>query len=340
MPESRAARLERVWYSGAAPGAGLRLLSGLFGAGVALRGALYRHGWLHPGRAGVPVIVVGNLTVGGSGKTPLVAWLVSRLAARGHRPGIASRGYGREGDGLHRVSPDDPPARAGDEALMLRIATCVPVAVAARRVEAARALAEDGCDVVVCDDGLQHLALARDLEIAVVDARRGLGNGRLLPAGPLREPPERLSRVDLVVLNGEGPAPALTASVPVARMRLEPLALREIGGARVAEPAWLAGREVHAVAGIGDPARFFAQLRALGARTIDHPFADHHRFRAEDLSFGDDRPVIMTAKDAVKCRSFAREGWWSLDVQARFDREDEERVMTTVLAALVEPRSP
>jgi tetraacyldisaccharide 4'-kinase len=301
----------------------LRPLSMLFGAAVALRRALYRDGVRRSVALPVPVVIVGNITVGGSGKTPLVAALVAALAQRGFHPGVVSRGYGRDrgGDAAIIVGARDDPRRVGDEPLLLARAGCT-VAVARDRVAAGLALLshDPACDVIVADDGLQHYRLERNVEIAVVDAARALGNGWLLPAGPLREPATRLDEVDAVVmLVGEGSRPARV------RLRAFTMTLRagdffRVGNERASAPASaFAGEGVHAVAGIGDPARFFAQLDALGIRAVPHAFPDHHRFKAADLEFAGARAILMTEKDAVKCEAFADERCWYLPVRAHVD---------------------
>jgi len=253
----------------------------------------------------VPVIVVGNLAVGGTGKTPLLAALAAACTARGLKVGIISRGYG----GTHAGSPrcvqvDDTAAQVGDEPLWLARRTGCPVVVGRQRHAAAVTLCDHAAvDVILSDDGLQHYALPRAAEVVVIDGQRGLGNGRCLPEGPLREPPSRLAEVDLVVVNGDT-ATSFRADQLVTRLQPE-------AWVRVSDDACLpldhlpAGSRVRAVAGIGNPARFFATLRALGLEVIEHPFPDHHRFTAADLAFGDGLPVVMTEKDAVKCRGIA-----------------------------------
>jgi tetraacyldisaccharide 4'-kinase len=265
----------------------------------------------HPG---IPVVIVGNLTVGGSGKTPLVLWIAEHLQAKGWHPAIVSRGYGGAVQSPRAVTLISEPGEVGDEPVLLARRSGCPVWVGADRLAVIRALREAHreVDVVVLDDGLQHYRLARDLEIAVLDAR-GFGNGFLLPAGPLREPASRLRSVDAVVSHG--------AAVRGFAMTLEGAELHRMTDARERRPAQaLAGTKVHAVAGIGDPNRFFLHLARLGLEPVPHPFPDHHAFRAEELEFGDGLPVVLTEKDAVKLRGVARPHWWVLPVRAQLDR--------------------
>jgi tetraacyldisaccharide 4'-kinase len=274
----------------------------------------------------VPVVVVGNITVGGTGKTPLTLWLAEQLRAGGRTPGIVCRGYGGRQRAPHRVLPDSDPLQHGDEAVLLARRSGCAVWIAADRVAAARSLlaAQPDCDVVLSDDGLQHYRLARDIEICVVDGERGFGNGWLLPAGPLREAPSRLASVDAVVVNGGGvPHPSL-ARLPghAARfaMRLQDREFRNLLDlGRTAGAEFFRGKRVHAVAGIGNPRRFFSQLRGLGLGFVAHPFPDHHPFTASDLAYAGAEAVLMTEKDAVKCRSFATEMHWELAVDAAPD---------------------
>ncbi|HLB30564.1 MAG TPA: tetraacyldisaccharide 4'-kinase [Gammaproteobacteria bacterium] len=306
-------RLERIWYENPPLARFLAPLGWLYGCGMVLRRLFYRAGVLPARRVRVPVIVVGNITVGGTGKTPLVIWLCELLQARGHRPGVISRGYGGlETRKPQQVRPDSDPSIVGDEPLLISRRTGVPVAIAVDRYTAARQLLEHtDCDILICDDGLQHLGLDRDLEIAVVDGERLFGNRRCLPAGPLREFVGRLDSVDMVVVNG-GNAGRFHL------MELEPCDLRAVGDPRRCLPAnSLAGQSAHAVAGIGNPGRFFRQLRLLGINPVRHEFPDHHPFQPEELDFNDDLPVVMTEKDAVKCQRFACANWWYLPVTAR-----------------------
>jgi len=278
---------------------------------VFVRRTLYAMRILRRTRAGVPVIAIGNLTVGGSGKTPLAIHVAELLRSKGWSPAIVSRGYGGSASAPRAATLASDPADVGDEpVLMARRAGC-PVWVGADRASAVALLrqAHPECDVVILDDGLQHYALARDLEIAVVDAR-GFGNGFLLPAGPLREPRTRLGSVDAVLAHD-------TDRVRGFAMRLEGAELHRATDARERRPvASFAGQRVHAVAGIGDPQRFFRHLARLGVQAVPHPFPDHHPFRPADLEFGDEAPVLMTEKDAVKCKRFAKPAHWILPVRA------------------------
>lgn len=359
-PEGRCAVqswLESAWYDASGRrGAWLRPLGALFGGLIALRRAAFRAGLLRRTHAGLPVVVVGNISVGGTGKTPLVIWLAQALRARGLRPGLLSRGYRGRAHEVREVHAGDDPAEIGDEPLLLAAAGDWPVVIAPVRSAGAARLHALGVDVVICDDGLQHYALARDFEIAVVDAARGLGNGRLLPAGPLREPPSRLATVDAVVVNGAGgwrPGPQIAAEACFA-MRLEPgPARRPVGVTGVAEAGADAaagairieqrslesfrGAPVHAVAALGNPARFFATLRAAGLTLREHAFPDHHAFRVADLAFGDALPVLMTSKDAVKCRAFADPRLWELPVAARLE-PDAGRAIVDRIVSLVHAR--
>lgn len=313
---SRARSAPAWWYDGRPVPLHARALAGLYGAVVGARAALYRRGLLRTFRAPVPVVVVGNVTAGGTGKTPLVAALVERLQAAGWTPGIASRGHGRADAGSAAwVDRDTPAAIAGDEPLLLARATGVKVRVDRDRVAAARALAAAGCDIVVCDDGLQHARLARDLEIEVIDGRRRYGNGLLLPAGPLREPAERGARCDFRVLNA-GSDPALAAGFGEWPMWLEPGDAQPLQGGRPQPLSAFARQRVHAVAGIGDPERFFAMLRGLGIAVVPHAFGDHHDYTEDDLRFGSDLPVLTTTKDAVKLERFATARWFAVPVRA------------------------
>jgi len=264
----------------------------------------------HPG---IPVIVVGNLTVGGSGKTPLVLWIAEFLKRNGWSPGIVSRGYGAQIGAPRAATVASNAAEVGDEPILLSRRGGCPVWVGADRVRVAALLraAHEDVNVLLLDDGLQHYAMRRDLEIAVVDAR-GFGNGFLLPAGPLREPKSRLRSVDAVVSHA--------SPVQGHAMTLRGEEVHRMTDARERQPlAAFAGQRVHAVAGIGDPNRFFLHLGKAGIKVLPHPFPDHHPFTPKDLEFGDQLPVLLTEKDAVKLRSVAQPHWWVLPVSAQLD---------------------
>jgi tetraacyldisaccharide 4'-kinase len=293
--------LARRWYGGVPPGLGLRALAGAFRVARGFRGESA------PQRLPVPVLVAGNFTAGGTGKTPLVIALAKELAARGWRPGIVSRGHGRRSEQPVRVEDDTPVAESGDEPKLIRERTGLPVFVDRDRVAAARAAVAAGCDLVIADDGLQHRRLARDVEIEVIDGERGYGNGLLLPAGPLREAPRP---TDFRVVNGD-----------ILRKGDFPMHLRLREAVSLADDAErrsltaFAGAPVHAVAGIGNPERFFSALRATGLQVHEHPFADHHDYERADFR-GIEGTVLMTEKDAVKCRGLGLRDAWSVPAEA------------------------
>jgi tetraacyldisaccharide 4'-kinase len=305
--------LLETWYGGRPPALTLRLLERAYALATGMRRGLYRIGLLPRTRLPVPVVVVGNIVAGGTGKTPLTIALVEALRARGFRPGVVSRGYGVRRSDPVLVDAHADPSAAGDEPCLIARATGAPVAVGADRVAAARLLlaAPGAPDVLVADDGLQHYRLFRDVEICVIDGERRFGNGRLLPAGPLREPVGRAERCDFRITNGGIALPGETAMTLIGDEAVGLSAPR----ARCPLSAFAKTR-AHAVAGIGNPGRFFAQLRAAGIAVTEHPFGDHHAFSATDLSFDDDLPVLMTEKDAVKCAAFADARCWSVPVRA------------------------
>jgi len=325
--------LEYFWYRIRPAHVLLLPLSLLFGAAVAVRRWLYRVHWLQCHRVPVPVIVVGNITVGGTGKTPAVLWVVDCLQEHGYRPGIVTRGYGGS-EKLQEVRGDSDPVRAGDEPVVLAKRSGVPVFAGRDRARAARALlsAHPGHDVLVSDDGLQHYALARDIEIAVVDGERRFGNGWLLPAGPLRESVARLASVDAVLVLGGRALPAMHAPQFLAKLSGESFYNLLNPEFRVAASD-LRDKTLHAVAGIGNPRRFFAQLQRMGLTFRAHPFPDHFRFSPEDLAFAGDDAIVMTEKDAVKCSAFARENWWYVPVEAEIDPALGKLIVTKLRSA-------
>ena len=332
--------LNRIWYEQAKPPVWLLPFEAVFAGASNLRRWLYAKNLLASKQLACPVIVIGNLSVGGTGKTPLVCWLVERLHALDYKPGVVTRGYGGSNRTPRRVREADQASVVGDEPLLLARRTRVPVVVGRDRPAAAQLLVQAGCDVIISDDGLQHYALARDAEIVVVDAERGFGNGHLLPAGPLREDKDRLARVDAIVVNGE---PAGARSSGVARMltvgmRLrasQAVCLRDSTARALTE---FAGQAVHAVAGIGNPERYFNMLRAAGLAVIPHALPDHAAIQPADIEFGDGLPVLMTEKDAVKCTALAKPQHWYVPVSAELEAGREGELLGTVTRLIGEYR--
>lgn len=291
-------------------------LSLLFHIIVSMRRLLFRHGILSSIKLPVPVIIVGNISVGGTGKTPLTLGLAEQLLADGWHPGIISRGFGGSSSTPQVVRHDSDPTRVGDEPVLMAQRLLCPVWTGRDRPAVARALlaAHPECDVIISDDGLQHYRLQRDVEIVVVDGIRRFGNGFLLPAGPLREPTSRLREVDAVVINGDKAAPGEFM------MQLEGVHFYNLLNPEItATAADFQGQSVHAIAGIGHPERFFGYLKKLGISLTAHPYPDHHLFSAADLGFSDANALLMTEKDAVKCIAFADEKCWVMRVDARLD---------------------
>lgn len=315
--------LQAHWYRKTIVSLVLLPVSWLYLALVTLRRTMYRAGLIRVNRVPAPVIVIGNITVGGTGKTPLVMWLAQRLQAQGYKPGIVSRGYGaRARDYPVYVTARSEPAEVGDEPLLLaRHCTC-PVIVDPRRARAARKLADERhCDVIISDDGLQHYGMARDFEIAVIDGERRFGNGYCLPAGPLRESLARLRAVQARVTNGAPRTGELGMQLRAVCFKsvITPENERDLSS--------FAGQRVHGLAGIGHPQRFFRQLRELDIDVVEHAYADHYHYRREDIEFGDAAPVIMTEKDAVKCQGFADQRHWYLAIEADPDPALAEEVL-------------
>ena len=332
---SAAAALERLWYGTRLRAWPLLPLAALYAAVIALRRALYSIGLLRIRRVGAPVIVVGNLTVGGTGKTPVAAWLAREIGLRGHRVGVVLRGYGGEWSGPARVvEAGDDPAVVGDEALLHARRAPHVVVIGADRAAAAAIAIGRGADVVVSDDGLQHLALARDLEIVVVDADRGFGNGWMLPAGPLREPASRIERVDAMVATHRG-GPGAHAPRPrgpwTVEARLVPGAAVNIASGERRNLDSFRGGRLHALAAIGNPAQFFAALAARGLEFDAHALPDHSALDPQALPWPAGATVLMTEKDAVKCAGYAQSGWWYVDLEIELEREAARDLVSMVL---------
>jgi tetraacyldisaccharide 4'-kinase len=307
-------RLLNAWYTGHPALGLLRPLEWLYRRVVRNKRARFLAGEGDIYRASVPVLVVGNVTVGGTGKTPMILWLIEHCRNRGLRVGVVSRGYGAKPPSLPwRVRVGQSASEAGDEPLLIVQRSGVALMIDPDRSRAVRALLDaEPLDLILSDDGLQHYRLARDLELVLIDAVRGLGNRRCLPAGPLREPMERLSSVDAVLYNG-----AASDRPDGFAFVLKPTTLVNLRtGERLPLDHFPAGQALHAVAGIGNPQRFFNTLEALHWRPVHHAFADHAVYSAQALTFTPSLPLIMTEKDAVKCRAFAADDWWYLAVDA------------------------
>jgi tetraacyldisaccharide 4'-kinase len=333
VSSSADAFFQQVWYDGRARWLAWLLLplSWLFGLIVTVRRLAYRARILSSVAVARPVVVVGNITVGGTGKTPFTIWLANRLRERGSQVGIVLRGYGGTSSQWPRDVDHQTDWRdVGDEAILLAERTEAIVVAGRDRVAAAQRAVERGAEIVLCDDGLQHYRLARGCEIAIVDARRGFGNGRMLPSGPLREPQRRIEDVDLIVVTRR-PGTAATGSIPGARHVVEITprlgdAIAIVSGARRPLGSF-AGQRVHAVAGIGHPQAFFDALAAAGLEVSAHALPDHAIPGTADISFGDGLPVLMTEKDAVKCRAIADGRHWAVRMDVTMSEEHATAVM-------------
>ena len=323
--------LNGIWYGKSPMRYLLWPVAAVYRALSRLRREAYRRGWRAAVEVPVPVIVVGNVSVGGTGKTPFVIWLADQLKQRGRKVGIVTRGYRGKGKEWPRaVSADSDPEEVGDEPVLLARRTRCPVVAGPDRVACVRALLEDErVDVVLSDDGLQHYRLARAFEIAVVDGARGMGNGLCLPAGPLREPPSRLQEVDAIVVNGEGwgHAGVFRADAVVTRVyHLKDGAERSLESFR--------NKPVHAVAGIGNPQRFFDLLLDADLDVDAHPLEDHAEITLDELTFEEPGAVLITEKDAVKCEHLKAEGVWCVVVDFQFDADRTARLMRLVLRGI------
>jgi tetraacyldisaccharide 4'-kinase len=322
------AKLNKIWYEGHPAPWWLRALVPLYKTGNRLdRWWQLRH---RPDDLQFAcIIVVGNITVGGSGKTPLVIKLCQLLRKAGYKPGVISRGYGRKDGDLRLVSPASDPSKVGDEPLLIAQRAGVPVIVANNRCEAARKLIHKGIDVVISDDGLQHYRLPRSLEICVIDGSRGFGNGDLLPLGPLREPLNRLGAFDQIIVNGE--ADLVPGDLPIIPMTFVAGLLRSLESGQSWRLAQFGGCTANAVAGIGNPGRFFDLLQHARIKTVEHVFPDHHVFCPADFEHMDPSlPILMTEKDAVKCKNLGLKNAWSLSVDALLSWEWEQDLLKRV----------
>ncbi len=318
-------------------------LSLLFFLLISVRRLAFKCGWLSSYKLPKPVIVVGNIGVGGNGKTPVVVHVVELIQQLGLTPGVISRGYGGNAPNYPYVVTEQSSARmAGDEPILIYRRCKVPVAIGRDRIATAKRLIEQGCDVIISDDGLQHYRLQRDLELVLVDAKRLFGNGLLLPAGPLREGQWRLKNCDMLIYNGQNnDTQRLLTQAKAIHPMCEVLAMDLIAvqvchlltGTSIPVAEFLAKHtRVNAIAGIGDPERFFTSLTKLNF-VIDkrQGFVDHHGFTLEDLqNYDDNIPLLMTEKDAVKCQAFAREHWWYLPVSAHFGADEISQLQAKI----------
>jgi len=321
--------MQKIWYEDSAAYLVFLPLSWLFAFLTYLRRQLYERGFLKRVRINRPVVVVGNITVGGTGKTPVAIWLARQLGNRGLQAGIVSRGYGGSiGSDPVRVTSDSDPSVVGDEAILMARRSGCPVVVHPNRVRAAQDLSMLGVDIVITDDGLQHYRLSRQYEIAVVDGTRGFGNGRLLPAGPLREPISRLDFVDRALVNksvmrSERAIRGLPADVPVTEFYLKGTIARSLDDSDEAPLARFAGKKIHAVAAIGNPGRFFTFLESHGMQVIEHALPDHANLTEADLRYDDGFDVMMTEKDAVKCSDLTIPRCWYVPVEVAVDQSQD-----------------
>lgn len=301
-------------------------LSGLYRIIIAFRRYMYRHGVLKSTSLTVPVIIVGNISVGGTGKTPVVIWLAKQLQQAGYHPGIISRGYGGKLPQQAKVvTKDSLASHVGDEPIIIFRQTTCPMVVGANRVAAGQKLLDSyDCDVIISDDGLQHYALERDIEIVVIDGKRKFGNQYCLPAGPLREPLSRLKNVSILIHNGSD------SDVAHNMQLIQSMAVNLVDSTITRPIENFKTTEVHAVAGIGNPTRFFDQLTAKGLKLTPHPFADHHPFELTDIDFGDQKPILMTEKDAVKCQHFANKNMWYIPIEATISGKLNQYLLDTL----------
>lgn len=332
MASSISEFVTKSWYQGAYWLYLLWPLYLVYSVVILLRKYLYRFHFFKSYRAKVPVVVVGNITLGGTGKSPLVAYLVESLTEMGFKPGVVSRGYGANisPTDVREVSANSLVSDVGDEPLMLKRRVGCPIFVSPIRALAVQALEKKGCDIVITDDGLQHYALARDIEICVFDGERKWGNGHLLPMGPMREPLKRINTTDFVVMNGADWTGPKQSRIAAFRMDLEASNLRALNAEQTLSLGALRGKEVDAIAGIGNPERFFNTLVMQGLLVEAHRFSDHHAYTQSDLCFDGDRSLIMTEKDAVKCQAFNLPEAWYLPVSAKLSGDLAAQIVTAL----------
>lgn len=329
--------LSRIWYGMSAAYIPLLPFSWIFKYAAGARRFLYKKKLLKAYKVGVPVIIVGNISVGGTGKTPAAVWLAEQLKYSGKIPGIISRGYpGHVGKLPVVVRPDSDPAIVGDEAILMATRTGCRVVVHPNRAAAARKVIELGANIIISDDGLQHYRLARDFEIVVMDTSRGFGNGKLLPAGPLREPVSRLHSVDMVLVNCENFKPEVSQfeNSSTWAFQLTATSVHRLDESETRELQDFSGKRVHAVAGIGHPERFFRMLQELGIDAVPHPLSDHADIGVADITFADDLDVLMTEKDAVKCRQFNTDKCWYVAADFHIKNSDPTQPIDLILSKI------
>lgn len=336
--------LESLWYSKNLLAYCLAPISGCFRSVVSLRRFLYRTHFKKVHYFSVPIIVIGNITVGGTGKTPLVIWLANFLKERGYRPGIVSRGHGSKANSYPNwVTQNSDPSQVGDEPLLIARRTECPVMIDPNRPRAVEELLKrTDCNIVISDDGLQHYAMDRDIEIAVIDGERNFGNGFCLPAGPLREPVSRLKQVEFIILNKmNGNASCIpykaqrnTGSLLKNAqyfMNYHPENFLQLKNSKQIKPSdYFQNKNLHAIAGIGNPKRFFNLLRSMNLTFTEHAFPDHHPYKPTDFNFDADSMILMTEKDAVKCEKFADERFWYLPITADLPKEFGDQLVASV----------
>ncbi len=332
-------KFDIIWYSNHPISFALLPLSWFFCAATSIRRQAYKYGLLSSRQLPVPIIVVGNITVGGTGKTPLVIWLAQLLKQHGYQPGIVSRGYGGKANNWpQQVRIDSDPKIVGDEAILLARHSGCPVAVAPKRLQAIESLIlHYHCNVIISDDGLQHYAFKRDIEINVSDDIRRYGNQHCLPAGPLREPLSRLNHVDFLISKGAVLRHRMATQEFSMHYDFKPL--RNLKDSNVSQSlSTLRGHTVHAIAGIGHPERFFTRLRDQGLKVNTHLFSDHYFYQKSDIYFSDQLPVLMTEKDAVKCMAIADERHWFLPIKANLPMQFGEQLLAQLKNILHEQK--
>lgn len=320
-------RIDAYWYSQNPVAWCLLPVTALYCLLTLVRRFFYRIGIFKSHKLSVPIIIVGNISVGGTGKTPLLVELCELLKLQGYKPGVISRGYGGDFEGIHMITAGDRASHVGDEPCLIYARTNCPMVVGSNRVAAAELLlANSDCNIILSDDGLQHYRLQRDIEIAIVDIDRRFGNGLCLPSGPLREPVSRLRQVDIIVDH-------YSADKTEIRDENFCLIFSEAINLKTNESTSLDNFKnltVHAVAGIGNPKRFFDQLSRAGLDVIEHVQPDHHKYSADDFNFNDDLAVLMTEKDAVKCKNFTEENLWYIPVTAKLSKSFTQKLLAKV----------